>query len=56
MFSGAMEKNQPAEISAAPAKADTDSLAASSSLSAGAMVTGPLTPQRQRGRWLVASS
>lgn len=37
MFSGAMEKNQPAEISAAPAKADTDTLAASSSLSAGAM-------------------
>jgi hypothetical protein len=37
MFSGAMEKNQPSEISAAPAKADTDTLAASSSLSAGAM-------------------
>ena len=37
MFSGAMEKNQPAEITAVPAKADTDKLAASSSLSAGAM-------------------
>jgi photosynthesis system II assembly factor YCF48-like protein/putative zinc finger protein len=37
MFSGAIEKNQPAEISAAPARADTDSFAASSSLSAGAM-------------------
>jgi hypothetical protein len=37
MFSGAIEKNQPAEISAAPARADTNTLAASSSLSAGAM-------------------
>jgi hypothetical protein len=37
MFSGAIEKNQPAEISAAPARADADSFAASSSLSAGAM-------------------
>jgi hypothetical protein len=37
MFSGAIEKSQPSEISAAPAKAETDSLAASSSLSAGAM-------------------
>ncbi len=37
MFSGAIEKNQPAEISAAPAKAETDTLAASGSLSAGAM-------------------
>lgn len=37
MFSGAIEKNQPAEISAAPARAETDTLAASSSLSAGAM-------------------
>ena len=37
MFSGAIEKNQPAEIAAAPAKTDTDSFAASSSLSAGAM-------------------
>jgi hypothetical protein len=37
MFSGAIEKSQPAEISAAPAKAETDSFAASSSLSAGAM-------------------
>jgi len=37
MFSGAIEKNQPAEISAAPAMADADSFAASSSLSAGAM-------------------
>lgn len=37
MFSGAIEKNQPAEISAAPARADSDSFAASSSLSAGAM-------------------
>jgi photosystem II stability/assembly factor-like uncharacterized protein len=37
MFSGAIEKNQPAEISAAPAKAETDTLSASGSLSAGAM-------------------
>ena len=37
MFSGAIEKSQPSEISAAPAKAETDSLTASSSLSAGAM-------------------
>ena len=37
MFSGAIEKNQPAEISAAPVRADADSFAASSSLSAGAM-------------------
>jgi hypothetical protein len=37
MFSGAIEKSQPSELSAAPAKAETDSLASSSSLSAGAM-------------------
>jgi hypothetical protein len=37
MFSGAIEKNQPAEISAAPARAGADSLSVSSSLSAGAM-------------------
>ena len=37
MFSGAIEKNQPAEISAAPARADADSFAASSSLSGNAM-------------------
>jgi hypothetical protein len=37
MFSGAIEKSQPSEISAAPAKAETDTLAASGSLSAGAM-------------------
>ena len=37
MFSGAIEKSQPAEISAAPARADADSFAASSSLSASAM-------------------
>jgi hypothetical protein len=37
MFSGTIEKSQPSELSAAPAKAETDSLAASSSLSAGAM-------------------
>jgi hypothetical protein len=37
MFSGAIEKNQPAEISAAPARADADSFAASSSLSVSAM-------------------
>jgi hypothetical protein len=37
MFSGAIEKNQPAEISAAPARADADGFAASSSLSASAM-------------------
>lgn len=39
MFSGAIEKSQPAEISAAPARADADSFAASSSLSAGAMAS-----------------
>jgi hypothetical protein len=47
MFSGAIEKSQPAEISAAPARADTDTLAASSSLSAGAMAyrsADPATP------------
>jgi hypothetical protein len=37
MFSGAIEKNRPSELSSAPAKAETDSLATSSSLSAGAM-------------------
>ncbi|MGB8130997.1 MAG: YCF48-related protein [Candidatus Angelobacter sp.] len=37
MFSGAIVKNQPAELSAAPARADADSFAASSSLSASAM-------------------
>jgi hypothetical protein len=37
MFSGAIEKNQPAEISAAPTRADADGFAASSSLSASAM-------------------
>ena len=37
MFSGAIEKNQPAEISAAPARTGADSLSVSSSLSAGAM-------------------
>ena len=37
MFSGAIEKSQPSELSAAPAKAETDSLASSSSLSSGAM-------------------
>jgi hypothetical protein len=37
MFSGAIEKSQPAELSAAPARADTDSFAASSSLSISAM-------------------
>jgi hypothetical protein len=41
MFSGAIEKNQPAEISAAPARDDTSSLAASSALSAGAMAYAP---------------
>ena len=37
MFSGAIEKSQPAEISAAPTRADADSFAASSSLSVSAM-------------------
>jgi hypothetical protein len=37
MFSGAIEKSQPSEISAAPARSDTDTLAASGSLSVGAM-------------------
>jgi hypothetical protein len=39
MFSSAIEKSQPAEISAAPARADADSFAASNSLSAGAMAS-----------------
>ena len=37
MFSGTIEKSQPVEISSAPAKAETDTLAASGSLSPGAM-------------------
>ena len=37
MFSGAIEKSQPAELSAAPARVDADSFAASSSLSISAM-------------------
>ena len=37
MFSGAIEKSQPSELSAAPARADADSFAASSSLSVNAM-------------------
>ena len=57
MFSGAIEKNQPAEIAAAPAKTDTDSLAASSSLSAGAMAPSLRRSDSaaRRGKWLMAS-
>jgi hypothetical protein len=65
MFSGAIEKNQPSELSAATAKADTDSFAASSSLSAGAMayrsadsttptwkiVTGKLMKSSGQAQW-----
>lgn len=52
MFSGAIEKNQPAEISAAPARADADSFAASSSLSAGAMA--PSLHESAAPTWKVA--
>ena len=54
MFSGAIEKNQPAELSAAPARADTDSLAASSSLSAGAMAPSVRRSDSATPTWKVA--
>ncbi len=52
MFSGAIEKSQPAEISAAPAKADADSFAASSSLSVSAMA--PSLHESAAPAWKVA--
>lgn len=54
MFSGAIEKNQPAEISAAPARADSDSFAASSSLSAGAMAPSLRKTESVAPTWKVA--
>lgn len=52
MFSGAIEKSQPAEISAAPARADADSFAASSSLSVSAMA--PSLHESAAPAWRVA--
>jgi hypothetical protein len=54
MFSGAIEKNQPSELSSAPAKADTDSFAASSSLSAGAMAPSFRRSDSATATWKVA--
>jgi len=54
MFSGAIEKNQPAEISAAPARADSDSFAASSSLSASAMAPSLRKAESAAPTWKVA--
>jgi hypothetical protein len=54
MFSGAMEKNQPAEISAAPARADADSFASSSSLSASAMAPSLRKSESAAPTWKVA--
>jgi len=54
MFSGAIEKNQPSEISAAPARADSDSFAASSSLSAGAMAPSLRKAESAAPTWKVA--
>lgn len=54
MFSGAIEKNQPAEISAAPTRADSDSFAASSSLSASAMAPSLRKAESAAPTWKVA--
>ena len=54
MFSGAIEKNEPAEISAAPAKADADSFAASSSLSPSAMAPSLRRAESAAPTWKVA--
>ena len=54
MFSGAIEKNEPAEISAAPAKADSDSVAASSSLSPSAMAPSLRRNESAAPTWKVA--
>jgi Photosynthesis system II assembly factor YCF48 len=54
MFSGAIEKNQPAEISAAPARADSDSFSASSSLSASAMAPSLRKAESAAPTWKVA--
>lgn len=55
MFSGAIEKSQPAEISAAPARADADSFAASSSLSATAMAPSLRSSDSTFALWKVAN-
>jgi hypothetical protein len=54
MFSGAIEKNQPSELAAAPAKAETDSFAASSSLSSGAMAPSLRRSDSATPTWKVA--
>lgn len=54
MFSGAIEKNEPAEISAAPARADSDSFAASSSLSPSAMAPTLRRAESAAPTWKVA--
>lgn len=54
MFSGAIEKNEPSEISAAPAKADSDSFAASSSLSPSAMAPTLRRTESAAPTWKVA--
>jgi hypothetical protein len=55
MFSGAIEKNQPAEISAAPTSSDADGFAASSSLSASAMApSGSRSTDSASPMWKVA--
>lgn len=54
MFTGAIEKNQPAEISAAPARADSDSFAASSSLSPSAMAPTLRRAESAAPTWKVA--
>jgi hypothetical protein len=54
MFGGAIEKNQPAELSAAPAMADADSFAASSSLSVSAMAPSLRKDESAAPMWKVA--
>ena len=54
MFSGTIEKSQPVEISAAPERADTDSLAASGSLSAGAMAQSRRLTDSASPLWKIA--
>jgi len=55
MFSGAMEKNQPTEMSAAPPRADADSFAASSSLSATAMAPSLHKAESAAPTWKVVN-
>ena len=54
MFTGVIEKNQPSELSSAPAKADADSFAASSSLSVGAMAPSLRRSDSAAAAWKVA--